>query len=328
MGVPARALRLFALLVSMLSRADCSLVHDTHGPNHGSWTCLTIINILKMQVCAVVAAAARSGAIPRKQLPDGAVSAGGQQQHLFRAGAAGSTGAEAAADQVGGAAGAGGDSISVQGQLYAAANSEAGSRNVQAAKPAAQSAAGQQSAAAAQQRGGAAAQQPAAEQPQAAAENAGGQSAATTAAAGAPGAGIGSANGAAGSGGGGGGGKAGSSEAAAGAGGKASGGGGKDSAAKAAADAGGTTAAAGAVGGKAMPMYNCSTDDSGLSLASLKVEAAWESHGLREGTDMTIVTQMSPRRRAGCFAPPCEAANMLRNIFAACMRTCQRGPVM
>ena len=45
-----------------------------------------------------------------------------------------------------------------------------------------------------------------------------------------------------------------------------------------------------------MPMQDCSNDDSGLPLASLKVEAAWESHGLREGSDITIVTQMSPRR--------------------------------
>ncbi len=270
--------------------------------------------------------AARSGAIPRKHQPDGAVSAGGQQQQLIRAGAAGSASAEAAADQVGGTAGAGGDGTGVKGQLNAASTSEVGSRKVQAPKPAAQSAAGQQSAAAAQQRGGAAAQQPAAEQPQAAAENAGVQSAATTAAAGATGAGSGSTNAAAGSGGGGGGGN--SSKAAAGAGGKASGGGGKDSAAKAAADTGGTTAAPGAAGGKAMPMHDCSTDDSGLPLASLKVEAAWESHGLREGTDMTIVTQMSPRRRAACFAPPFEAASMLRNIFAACIRMCQRGPGM
>lgn len=47
---------------------------------------------------------------------------------------------------------------------------------------------------------------------------------------------------------------------------------------------------------KKVPMQDCSTDDSGLPLASLKVEAAWESHGLREGTDITIVTQMSPQR--------------------------------
>ena len=47
-----------------------------------------------------------------------------------------------------------------------------------------------------------------------------------------------------------------------------------------------------------MPMQDCSNDDSGLPLASLKVEAAWESHGLREDSDITIVTQMSPRRSA------------------------------
>ena len=45
-------------------------------------------------------------------------------------------------------------------------------------------------------------------------------------------------------------------------------------------------------------MQDCSNDDSGLPLASLKVEAAWESHGLREDSDITIVTQMSPRRFA------------------------------
>lgn len=60
----------------------------------------------------------------------------------------------------------------------------------------------------------------------------------------------------------------------------------------------GGAGSSGSAAGKAssMPMQDCSNDDSGLPLATLKVEAAWESHGLREGSDITIVTQMSPRR--------------------------------
>jgi hypothetical protein len=62
---------------------------------------------------------------------------------------------------------------------------------------------------------------------------------------------------------------------------------------------GGVGSSSGAAGkGSSLPMQDCSNDDSGLPLASLKVEAAWESHGLREGSDITIVTQMSPRRCA------------------------------
>jgi hypothetical protein len=58
----------------------------------------------------------------------------------------------------------------------------------------------------------------------------------------------------------------------------------------------GKTSSGGAGKAAKLPMQDCSTDDSGLPLASLKVEAAWESHGLREDNDITIVTQMSPRR--------------------------------
>lgn len=43
--------------------------------------------------------------------------------------------------------------------------------------------------------------------------------------------------------------------------------------------------------------HDCSNDSSGLSLAVLKVEASWESHGYRDATDITLVTQMSSSKQ-------------------------------
>jgi len=49
-------------------------------------------------------------------------------------------------------------------------------------------------------------------------------------------------------------------------------------------------------------MHDCSNDDSGLPLAQLKVEQTWTSAAARQPWDVTLVTQLSPGRRA---ALPC-----------------------
>ena len=46
-------------------------------------------------------------------------------------------------------------------------------------------------------------------------------------------------------------------------------------------------------------MHDCSNDDSGLPLAKLKVEQRWTSAAAREPWEVTLVTQLSPGRRAG-----------------------------
>ena len=80
--------------------------------------------------------------------------------------------------------------------------------------------------------------------------------------------------------------------------------------------ASGQTAPVNAAAGSAVPtaaptavMHDCSNDDSGLPLARLKVEQRWTSAAAREPWDITLVTQLSPGRRAaspagrllGCF---------------------------
>ena len=45
-------------------------------------------------------------------------------------------------------------------------------------------------------------------------------------------------------------------------------------------------------------MHDCSNDDSGLPLAKLKTERRWTSAAAREAWDVTLVTQLSPSRRA------------------------------
>ncbi len=48
----------------------------------------------------------------------------------------------------------------------------------------------------------------------------------------------------------------------------------------------------------AAEMHDCSNDDSGLPLAKLKTEQRWTSAAVREAWDVTLVTQLSPSRRA------------------------------
>ena len=51
-------------------------------------------------------------------------------------------------------------------------------------------------------------------------------------------------------------------------------------------------------------MHDCSNDDSGLPLARLKVEQRWSSAAARQPWDVTLVTQLSPGRRAASPASP------------------------
>jgi hypothetical protein len=43
-------------------------------------------------------------------------------------------------------------------------------------------------------------------------------------------------------------------------------------------------------------MQGCDNDKSGLPLAKLRLEALWETQQALLGTDITLVTQMSPKR--------------------------------
>lgn len=72
-----------------------------------------------------------------------------------------------------------------------------------------------------------------------------------------------------------------------------------------------TTAAQAAVTGPAM-QHDCSNDESGLVLPQLKVEASWDSHGLRELADITVVTQMSPGR---CVKLGIRARHLLQMLI-------------
>ncbi len=83
-----------------------------------------------------------------------------------------------------------------------------------------------------------------------------------------------------------------------------------------------TAAAQAVVTGPAM-QHDCSNDESGLALPQLKVEASWDSHGLRDLTDITVVTQMSPGR---CVQLGIRVRHLLQALIRQAASS-RRGPV-